>query len=66
MRLLEFSILEIQIQKNLMDYVFCLEKALKKEAKKNFMDIQPGDIVSTRADTEKLEDWIGFGGLQQV
>ena len=45
---------------NLMDYVFCLEKALKKEAKKNFMDIQPGDIVSTHADTEKLEDWIGF------
>ena len=29
------------------------------------MDIQPGDIVSTHADTEKLEDWIDLG-LQQV
>ena len=24
------------------------------------MDIQPGDIVSTHADTKKLEEWIGF------
>tara|TARA_B100001109_G_C18862285_1_gene474718 strand:- start:3362 stop:4381 length:1020 start_codon:yes stop_codon:yes gene_type:complete len=45
---------------NLMDYVFCLEKALDKKAKKNFMDIQPGDVISTHADTTKLEEWVGF------
>tara|TARA_A100001015_G_C14992516_1_gene714658 strand:+ start:809 stop:1828 length:1020 start_codon:yes stop_codon:yes gene_type:complete len=45
---------------NLMNYVFCLEKALDKKAKKNFMDIQPGDVISTQADTTKLEEWVGF------
>ena len=45
---------------NLMDYVFCLEKALDKKAQKNFMEIQPGDVVSTHADTTKLQEWVGF------
>ncbi len=45
---------------NLMDYVFCLEKALDKKAQKNFMEIQPGDVISTHADTSKLQEWVGF------
>ena len=24
------------------------------------MDIQPGDVISTQADTTKLEEWVGF------
>lgn len=38
----------------LLDFIKCLEKSIGKESKKNFMDIQPGDVVSTYADTEEL------------
>ena len=44
----------------LMDYINSLEKVLGMEAKKNFMDIQPGDVKSTCADTSSLENWIDF------
>jgi UDP-glucuronate 4-epimerase len=44
----------------LMDYINSLENILGIEAKKNFMDIQPGDVSSTSADTSKLENWIDF------
>jgi len=44
----------------LMDYVSALEKALGKEAKKNFIPAQPGDVLETTADTTKLEYWTGF------
>ncbi|RXJ57847.1 NAD-dependent epimerase [Candidatus Marinarcus aquaticus] len=38
----------------LLDFIECLENSIGKKAKKNFMDIQPGDVVSTYADTEEL------------
>ncbi|WP_422767101.1 NAD-dependent epimerase [Photobacterium leiognathi subsp. mandapamensis] len=38
----------------LMDYIEALEEALGIEAKKNFMDMQPGDVYMTYADTEDL------------
>ena len=44
----------------LMDYVSALENTLGIKAKKNFMEIQPGDVKATSADTSKLEDWIQF------
>ena len=44
----------------LMDYIKAIEKNLGKEAIKNYMPIQPGDVVSTSADTSKLEEWIKF------
>ncbi|MCH1516775.1 MAG: NAD-dependent epimerase/dehydratase family protein, partial [Alphaproteobacteria bacterium] len=44
----------------LMDYIAALEHVLGKEAKKNFLDIQPGDVVATASDTSRLSDWVGF------
>tara|TARA_B100000780_G_C21111369_1_gene449135 strand:+ start:1037 stop:2038 length:1002 start_codon:yes stop_codon:yes gene_type:complete len=44
----------------LLTYIKFLEEALGKEAKKNYMDIQPGDVKSTCADTSKLQEWINF------
>ncbi|WP_017445371.1 NAD-dependent epimerase [Gayadomonas joobiniege] len=39
----------------LMDFIKAIEKALGQEAKKNFMDMQPGDVYKTWADTDDLE-----------
>lgn len=44
----------------LMDYINSLENILGIEAKKNFMEIQPGDVKSTSADTSKLDSWVDF------
>ena len=44
----------------LMDYIIALEQALGKEAQKNFLDMQPGDVVATASDTSRLNDWVGF------
>ena len=38
----------------LLDFIKTLEKAIGKEATKNFMDMQDGDVVSTYADTNDL------------
>ena len=39
---------------NLMDYISALEEALGKEAKKEFLPIQPGDVPDTYADVTDL------------
>ena len=44
----------------LMDYIEALEEALGIEAKKNFMDMQPGDVYMTYADTEDLFKATGY------
>jgi UDP-glucuronate 4-epimerase len=44
----------------LMDFIGTLENALGIEAKKNFLPMQPGDVVSTAADTSSLNAWVGF------
>lgn len=44
----------------LMDYIQALEEAVGKEAKKNFMDIQPGDVPATHADATSLEEYVNF------
>lgn len=44
----------------LMDYIGALEKALSKEAQKNFMDIQAGDVPATQAEVSKLEEYVNF------
>ncbi len=44
----------------LMDYIEALELALGKTAKKNYMDIQPGDVPATHADASALEEYVGF------
>ena len=44
----------------LMAYVEAIEKALNKEAIKEFLPMQPGDVEVTSADATKLEEWVGF------
>jgi UDP-glucuronate 4-epimerase len=43
----------------LSEYIFELEKALKKESKKDFLPLQPGDVLSTLADISKLKGALG-------
>ncbi len=44
----------------LMDYIQAIEDALGMEAKKVFMDMQPGDVPATHADTSALEAYVNF------
>ena len=44
----------------LMDFICEIEKALGKEAKKNFMPLQDGDVVSTYADVSGLIREFGY------
>ena len=37
-----------------------MEHALGREAIKDLQPMQLGDVVSTAADTQALEDWVGF------
>ena len=44
----------------LMYFIELLEKNLEKKAKVNFQKLQDGDVVSTYADNEAINKWIGF------
>ncbi len=44
----------------LLRFIEVLEKALGREAKKNLLPIQPGDVAETFADVESLETEFGF------
>ena len=44
----------------LMDFIEAIEEKLGKEAQKNFMDMQPGDVQSTYADVQSLIDDMGY------
>jgi UDP-glucuronate 4-epimerase len=44
----------------LLRFIELLEQALGVEAIKDFQPMQPGDVVSTAADTSALEAWVGF------
>jgi len=44
----------------LMDYIACIEKATGKEAIKEFLPMQPGDVPVTYADIDDLQRDIGF------
>ena len=44
----------------LMHLVGCIERTLGKEAKKNFLPMQAGDVERTFADVDRLIDDIGF------
>ncbi len=50
----------------LMDYVAAIEKACGREAKKNFVDMQPGDVVRTEADIAKAKKMLGFSPKTQI
>lgn len=44
----------------LMDYISALEQALGIQAEKKFVEMQPGDVLMTSADTSRLSSWVGF------
>ncbi len=44
----------------LLDFVECLEAALGVEAQKNFLPLQPGDVLRTWADVDELAELIDF------
>lgn len=44
----------------LMDYIQALETALGREAQKNYLPMQAGDVPATNADTRELDAWVGF------
>jgi UDP-glucuronate 4-epimerase len=45
---------------NLMDYIGALEKSLGKEAKKEFLPIQPGDVPDTWANVDNLVEQFDY------
>ncbi len=44
----------------LMTFIKTIENALGQEARKNFLPMQPGDVVATYADVEDLKRDVGF------
>jgi UDP-glucuronate 4-epimerase len=50
----------------LMDFIQSLEKALGKEAEKNFLPLQPGDVYATYADTKDLFAATGYQPQMKV
>ena len=44
----------------LMDYIECIEKAIGREADKEFLPMQKGDVYQTYADSSALEKATGF------
>ncbi len=44
----------------LMDYIKCIENAIGREAKKEFLPMQPGDVYQTYADSSALGEATGF------
>lgn len=44
----------------LLDYIEALEAALGRQAIKNFMPMQPGDVPATAANTDALDAWVEF------
>ena len=51
---------------NLLDFIKFLEQAIGKEAKKNFMAMQPGDIIATYADIDSLARDTGYAPSTHV
>ena len=45
---------------SLLDYIHALEVGLGREAQKNYLPMQPGDVPVTNADTSELAAWVGF------
>jgi UDP-glucuronate 4-epimerase len=44
----------------LLDFVECLESALDRKARRNFLPLQAGDVVKTWADVSALAQWVDF------
>lgn len=51
---------------NLLDYIQAIEHATGKQAIKEFLPMQDGDVVSTHADTTRLQDDLGYKAKTSV
>lgn len=47
-------------------FIAAIEQAIGKDAKKIYLDMQPGDVVRTYADTSRLEDAIGYKPQMEI
>lgn len=45
---------------SLLSYIEALENTLGKQARKNYLPMQAGDVPATASNTDALDDWIGF------
>ena len=43
-----------------MEFIQTIEQAVGKEAKKNYLPMQDGDVVATYADIDSLHEAVGF------
>ena len=50
----------------LMDFIGEIERALGREARKNFLPLQDGDVPATYADVDALKDWVGFAPATDI
>ncbi|MEK7218437.1 MAG: SDR family NAD(P)-dependent oxidoreductase [Patescibacteria group bacterium] len=50
----------------LMDYIAAIEKACGKEAAKEYLPMQPGDVARTEADIAKAKGMLGFDPKTQI
>ncbi|MEK9571083.1 MAG: NAD-dependent epimerase [Paracoccaceae bacterium] len=41
-------------------YISELERVIGIKAKKDYLPLQPGDVLSTEADTSSLNEWVGY------
>ena len=44
----------------LLDFIACVEDALGKKAEKRLLPLQDGDVPATYANTDALQEWVGF------
>jgi len=44
----------------LLDFIGCIEDALGRKAEKRLLPLQDGDVPATYANTDALNDWVGF------
>jgi len=44
----------------LLDFIGCIEDALGQKAEKRLLPLQDGDVPETYANTDALQDWVGF------
>jgi len=44
----------------LLDFIACIENVLERKAEKVLLPLQDGDVPATYANTDALNDWVGF------
>ncbi|MDR2688623.1 MAG: NAD-dependent epimerase [Azoarcus sp.] len=51
---------------DLMDFIAAIEAVLGRQAEKNFLPLQDGDVPATCADTAELDAWAGFAPATSI